>query len=125
MKKNIKFINITSTPAIEEYVNKKVDALDKFIDPNDTSVFCDVEIGKISRHHKTADVFKAELNLHIAGLYLNAKEESEDLYASIDIVKDEMEREIISRKERKTTLIRKGASKIKDLIKGIGRFGRK
>jgi ribosome-associated translation inhibitor RaiA len=42
-----------------------------------------------------------------------------DLYTAIDIVSDEAERAIVSRKNKYKTLLRKGSAKIKDLLKRI------
>lgn len=124
MRHNTKTTNIELTPAISDYLDKRLSALDKFISPDDESAHCQVEIGKTTRHHKQGDVFKAELNLHIAGKNLYANAEKDDLYAAIDEVKDEMVRQITQHKDKNTTLTRKGALAIKNIIKGFGSFGR-
>ncbi len=119
MQIKIRSKNFDLTPAIEEYVNKKTLSLEKFFGHKD-NVLCEVEIGKTTGHHKSGDIFRTEINMVIPGegqVYAVANEF--DLYASIDIVKDEAEREILTRKNRKETLFRRGASKIKSLIKSI------
>ncbi len=118
MQKNITASNIEITPAISDYVEKKFSAFDRFAqDPN--SALCNVEVGKTTKHHKHGDVFRAEVNLRISGKNFYAVSEKDDLYAAIDQVKDEILREITSEKDRSTTLMRRGALKFKNMIKGL------
>ncbi|MFA6430331.1 MAG: ribosome-associated translation inhibitor RaiA [Candidatus Paceibacterota bacterium] len=120
MKHNIKMTNTFLTPAITEYVEKRLSHLDKFINPEEMEVvMCYVDIGKTSNHHKTGDIFKAEFNLHLGGKTLRAVSEKEDLYSAIDSVNDEMAKALKSYKEKKNSFFRKGGAKIKDLLKGI------
>lgn len=121
MKKNIVASGIPATPALEEYVHKKVDSLDKFLPVGDESVEAQVEIGKTTHHHQKGDFFRAEINLHMAGKhYLRAEAEAPDLYAAIDAVRDEMAREIKKIKGRGETMFRRGAR----IVKNILRFGK-
>ena len=46
MKINIKSTSITLTPEITDYLDKKLESLTKFIDPNNAAVTIDVELGK-------------------------------------------------------------------------------
>ncbi len=117
---NIKIhaINFDITPAIDEYVSKKMLSLEKFLDKNEESV-CEVEIGRITTHHKSGDVFKAEVNITQGGKQYFAEREKADIYTAIDLVRDEMERMIVSAKTKKDSLIRRGGARIKSLIKRI------
>jgi len=119
MKINEKGTNMQITGEIKDYLYKKLAHIEKFLNPTDESVLCEVELGKISKHHNKGDVFRTEINLHIAGKNLRAVSELDDLFASIDIAKDEMVRELQSNKDKKVSLIRRGGAKIKNLIKGI------
>jgi ribosomal subunit interface protein len=58
----IRSTNFDLTPAIEDYVSKKILSLQKYLDEND-NVLCEVELGKTTGHHKTGDIFKAEVNI--------------------------------------------------------------
>lgn len=119
MKIKIRSKNFDLTPAIDDYVSKKISSLEKFLDIKD-EVLCEVEIGRTTKHHNSGDIFKAEINIAQPGgkqIYVVAEEV--DLYTAIDIVRDEAERSIVSRKNKYKTLFRKGASRIKDLLKRI------
>jgi len=119
MKINEKGTNMEITAEIKDYLYKKLEHLEKFIDPTDDSVLCEVELGKTTEHHRQGDVYRTEINLHIAGKNLRAVSEMDDLFASIDIAKDEMVRELHDNKEKRVSMMRRGGAKIKNLIKGI------
>lgn len=120
MNINIKATNIQLTPAIKEYIEKKLSSIDhKLINPNDTSAICDVEVGKISKHHQKRDVFRAEFNLNIAGKFYRAVATQRNLYAAIDEAQDELFRMLRSSKKKRTDITRRGMLKIKNLIRGL------
>ncbi|PIR46453.1 MAG: ribosomal subunit interface protein [Candidatus Vogelbacteria bacterium CG10_big_fil_rev_8_21_14_0_10_45_14] len=119
MKINIKATNIELTDAITDYLSKKIEMLEKFIDATPDSVFCDAEIGRTTKHHKGSDIFRAEINLHAAGKYFRAVSEKDNLYASIDEAKDEIARELNSHKTKKETLVRRGGRKVKKILKHL------
>lgn len=124
MKINIKATGIELTPAIASYVDKKVSHIEKYLEKNNEGVIALVEVGKSTRHHKAGNVFRAEVHLTGLGLDLYAVSEMEDLYAAIDVVKDEIVHNIVQSKGKKETLARRGAKIMKSIMKGItfGRF---
>ena len=119
MKTNIKATSMQLTAAISEYLAKRLSALDKFVDAADDSAMCYVEVGKVSKHHKSGDVFRAEINLHIGGKSFRAEAEESDLYAAIDKVKDEMVAELRTSKTKRLNLLRRGGQKIKKMLRGL------
>jgi len=123
MRINIKATGIELTPAISDYVHKKVSSIEKFASNPDAVAH--VEVGKNSEHHKSGNVFKAEVHIIGGGLDLYAVSEQADLYAAIDIMKDEVVHELMHEKTRKETLARRGAQAIKNMIRGINIFKRR
>lgn len=123
MTKNIKGTGIELTPAISEYIEKRFQTFERFAPGGDTSsMHLEVEVGKTTHHHKSGDFFKAEVNLKIAGKNFYAVTEKDDLYAAIDEVKDEIVYQITSDKDKTITLYRRGALKVKNLMKGMGDY---
>jgi len=120
MNINIKNTNLELTPAIADYLNKRLEDVSRLVDVVDSGAHCQVEIGKTTNHHKTGDIFRAELNIRLKGEVVYVVEDSADLYASIDTVKDEAIKKIKRFKSKRQTLYRKG----KSVIKNILRFGR-
>lgn len=119
IKINIKATNIELTPDVREYVTKKVDLIEKYITVGDTSAMCDVEVGKTTMHHKTGDVFKAEIHLHVSGKYVYAVAEKSTLNSALDEVKDEIIKSLTSYKEKRKSLVRRGGALAKAMLKGI------
>lgn len=120
MNIKIKATTLSLTPAISEYVEKKLSNVSKFFE-NDTTVHCDVELARTTNHHNKGDIFKAEVHVVAKDKNIYASVEKEDLYVAIDLVKDEVLREIKNSNEKHRSLIRRGGAKIKNLIRGIGR----
>ncbi len=119
MNIKIRAKNFEITPAIDDYVMKKISSLDKFLDVKDSTI-CEVEIGRTTSHHKSGDIFRAEVNIIEPGKkQVFAVAEEVDLYMAIDIVRDEAEREIVSNKKKQDTLFRRGSAKIKNLLKRV------
>jgi ribosomal subunit interface protein len=119
MRKTIKVTGIELTPAISDYLEKKLTSLDKLIDPEDTSALAQVEIGKTTKHHHQGDLFRAEINLHIAGADFRVESEIDNLYAAIDVARDQMHQELQTFKRKKVSLIRRGGARVKAVLKGI------
>jgi len=120
MNLTIKTTHISLTPAIADYLEKKLATLKRIVDIDGDNVLVQCELGKTTNHHRSGDIFRAEVNLHINGKFLRAVAKRDDLYAAIDEVKDEIAREMTTMKEKRKSLLRKGAHKIKKLL----RFGK-
>lgn len=123
MNIHIKTTNLTLTPDIESYLDKKMESIEKIIDPNDTSIYCQVELGKTTNHHKSGDIYRAEINFRKGGEQFRAVSEQESLTAAIDLAKDELTRELKSRHSKQMTMVRRGGAAIKNMLKGIGNVG--
>lgn len=123
MKINIKATAIELTPAISDYVSKKISTLEKYTTNPDT--VAQVEVGRTTQHHKSGEVFKAEVHVVGAGLDLYAMAEHSDLYAAIDQVKDEIVRSTIQTKGRRETLARRSGQMVKNVMKGLNIFKRR
>jgi ribosomal subunit interface protein len=120
MKYNVNTTDFSLTPAISEYLDKRISHLDKFINPSlEESIMCYVEVGKTTEHHKTGDLFRAEITLHIGGKVFRATSEKGDLYSAIDEAGDEITQELKAFKGKRSSLIKRGGAKIKSLIKGL------
>ncbi len=119
MKINIKATGIELTLAISNYVQKKISSIEKYIDKNYADAVAQVEVGKNTKHHKTGNIFRAEVHITGAGLDLYAVSEMEDLYAAVDMVKDEIVHNAVQLKGKRETLARRGAETMKNIMKGI------
>jgi putative sigma-54 modulation protein len=109
--------NIELTEAIENYIDKKLEPLHKFLQ-NHPEHLIDVEVGKTTNHHKSGDIFRAEVNVFIKENMLRAVAEAADLYAAIDDVKDEILQVIKKHHTKSHGMFRRGARRMKDMIRG-------
>ncbi len=114
---NIKTTNFSITEAISDYTSKRLEAVTNFL-KDDTTIKCDVELGKTSEHHNKGDIFRAEIHITGKDRDLYASAEESDLYKAIDVVRDEILREVRSSKDRKLSLLKRGGAKIKNLLRG-------
>jgi putative sigma-54 modulation protein len=116
MNINIKAKNIELTDAIKNYVEKRAVSLEKFIHDDPENILAEIEVGKISRHHKSGDIFCAEMTLSFKGKTINVIAETNDLYASIDEIRAKAERECTTLKDKELTLVKRGSAKIKKIL---------
>ena len=104
-KYNVRGENIEVTPAIREYAEKKVGKLERyFTDVPDATAHVNLKVYT----EKTA---KVEVTIPLPYIVLRAEETSPDLYASIDLVVDKLERQIrkfktkINRRQRDNSTV--------------------
>ncbi len=106
-----------NTPAIEAYLDKRLKALRKVV--KDPAAHAQVEIGKTTNHHKSGDIFRAEIKLMMSGKEFYAAVEKDDLYAAIDEMRDEIIAEVKKFKGKSETAFRRGARRMKSILKGL------
>ncbi|MEI7497668.1 MAG: ribosome-associated translation inhibitor RaiA [Candidatus Falkowbacteria bacterium] len=107
MKYALKAKKVELTPRVKEYVDKKMQMLDKYLGKLQV-IDCRVEVGLVVGGQKTGEIFQTEIILEMPhGLLVIAKHES-DLFKSIDKAKDHLARSIVKYKERIIDRRRKG-----------------
>lgn len=95
---NVRGENIEVTKAIRDYAEKKVSKLERFFDDvPEATAYVNLKVYP----DKTA---KAEVTIPLSFLVLRAEETTPDLYASIDLVVDKLERQV---RKYKTKIHRK------------------
>jgi putative sigma-54 modulation protein len=92
MQTNITFRNLTATEAIKSYAREKVDRVHKYLDPEASEAHV---VLAVERHLHHADI-----TVHAGQFFLRGKEASDDLYASIDLAMDKIERQLKRYKEK-------------------------
>lgn len=119
MNFNIKGKNMELTDSIVGYVETKLQQVTKLVDAKDKAAHADIELGRTSKHHNKGDVYRTEINLRIKGKMLRSVSEKDDLYASIDEMKDMIMAEVKQYKEKRELGFRKGGQRLKEMVKGI------
>ncbi len=92
--------NLKLTADIKEHIRKELKNLQKFHD-HQVAPSIKVEVGKTATHHKKGEVFRAEINMPAFGRMLRAEEATENIHSAINIVKEEIERQVKKFKEKR------------------------
>ncbi len=117
MNLTIKNVNGGTDANVRAYLEKKLETLSRIVNLNDSDVVVKAELGKTTEHHKTGDIYKAEVIIESNGRTYIATAIAETINAAIDAVKDDLAREIKAGKEKSITTNRKGDADIKNKIK--------
>ncbi len=92
MQVNITFRNMFATDALRNHVHDKLSkVVDKYLD-------------KVTEAHVTLSLerylHQADINMHAGHFHVRGKDKSEDMYASIDMAIDKIERQLKKHKDR-------------------------
>ncbi len=91
MRLNITFRNLDATDALKQYASEKIERVHKYLDQaGEAHVVLSLE-----RHLQHADI-----SIHAGAFLLRGREKSEDMYASIDLAMDKIERQLRRYKEK-------------------------
>lgn len=103
--------NLDLTPALREFTEKKIGSLQKFVKrfEENSEVKCFIELAKTTEHHNHGEIFYAEANVEIEGEngLLRIEENSNDMHAAIDGLKDRLKQELLILKSKKVDKKRK------------------
>ena len=107
---NVRGENIEVTPAIRDYVESKVGKIEKYFD----------EVPEANAH-VNLKVYsdrqgKAEVTIPLPNIVLRAEETSPDLYGSIDLVSDKLERQMRKYKTKVNRKFRRQTAELPDAI---------
>lgn len=95
VKISVTFRHTDPTEALKRYAEDKIHRIGKYFSkPLDAHVVLSVD----SKERQLAEV-----ELRTPGTIIHGKEETEDLYAAIDLVMDKVERQVKKQKEKSTT----------------------
>ncbi|MBD8071409.1 ribosome hibernation-promoting factor, HPF/YfiA family [Bacillus sp. PS06] len=104
MKYNVRGENIEVTPALREYVEKKLSKLERYFDGTpDANVHVNLKVYNDKQR-------KIEVTIPMTQLVLRAEESHEDMYAAIDLVVDKLERQIRKHKTKVNRKLREQGS---------------
>ncbi|OXM86351.1 ribosome hibernation-promoting factor, HPF/YfiA family [Paenibacillus rigui] len=109
MKFNIRGQHIEVTEALKDYVEKKLSKLERYFEnPPTSEVYVTLSVIK--------GLQAIEVTIPLTGVLLRAEEKSPDMYASIDVVVDKLERQIRKHKTKVNRKIREEGG-MRDILK--------
>ena len=103
IKYSIRGENLEVTEAIRDYVVSKLEKIEKYFQPEQE---LDARVNLKVYREKTA---KVEVTIPLGSITLRAEDVSQDMYGSIDLVTDKIERQI---RKNKTKIERKNRNKV-------------
>ncbi|HEV9459006.1 TPA: ribosome-associated translation inhibitor RaiA [Streptococcus pneumoniae] len=103
IKYSIRGENLEVTEAIRDYVVSKLEKIEEYFQPEQE---LDARINLKVYREKTA---KVEVTIPLGSITLRAEDVSQDMYGSIDLVTDKIERQI---RKNKTKIERKNKNKV-------------
>ncbi|HVY68176.1 MAG TPA: ribosome-associated translation inhibitor RaiA [Patescibacteria group bacterium] len=101
MSINIKITNTTLTPAIKEFIEEKLAALDRFLKPED-KVHVEIEVDK---KRSKEPPFRAEVDIQPRGHYAEAR--GLDIYSAFDLVLPKIKEQLTKKKDKDVSLRRR------------------
>ena len=118
MKCNIQATGFELTPAIKDYATSKLASTTKFLGKvNQGTITCSVELERTTSHHTKGEIYRAEVNMSVEGVMHRSETSSTDLYAAIDLLRDELARKIKSEKGKSESIFKRGARAVKSILK--------
>jgi len=117
---NIQFkgTNVQVEGVWQDLVAQKFRTLEKYLGKV-TDAHCQVEFEKIVSH-QNGDIHRVEANLYAGGKMHRAEATLGSFEAAIDVVREELDRELAKTNEKRDTLVKKGGRKLKEML----RFGK-
>ncbi len=116
---NLKATRFEISPGLRSLVEHKFQALAKLLPENETDLHCEVELEK-HLDQQAGKIYRAEANLTVAGRLFRAEAHEEQIEKAIDVIRDELRRELERASGKRQSLIRRGSRMIKSML----RFGR-
>lgn len=83
--------DITVTPHLRDYIEKKVSKLDRYLP---TISEARMDLAEVKSARSAADRQVAQLTVHTRGVVLRAEERKDDIFAAVDAVLDKINRQI-------------------------------
>jgi putative sigma-54 modulation protein len=93
---NVRSHHVNITPALKDYAHKKMEKLSKFFD-NVQEIMVELDILQNFDENKRQS---ASAVAWVSGSVIRAKESSKDMYASIDVLFDKLEKQFTKYKEK-------------------------
>jgi ribosomal subunit interface protein len=119
IRKILKSASLSITPAIEQAAEKVFSSIENYVDPNDTSAIAEIEVSRTTHHHRSGEIFRAEINFHHRHGDIRAESEKEDLYVALSAIKDEILESLRIRKSKRVHFVKRSGLALKQMLRGF------
>ncbi|MBI5135348.1 HPF/RaiA family ribosome-associated protein [Candidatus Uhrbacteria bacterium] len=94
MTTTLKQTDIKINPAEQKHIDQHVAKLNTIVKKYGTGVMLEIEVGRLSRHHRKGEIYHAECNLTLPKKLLRAEAEGQDVITAFEACRKELLREI-------------------------------
>lgn len=116
MNYNIKGTGIDISDELRDYAEKKLAHAGKFLEGDSTAhVDVELEFAKL----RDGDKYRAEFTVSAKGDVFRAEAWGSTMHAAIDVAAGELAKELSRGKKKRVHLMRRGAGRVKDFIRGF------
>ena len=118
IKLSLKCTNLSVSDETKNRIDQKIQSITKFIKLSaDAEALFNVEVGKTTTAQHSGDIFRAEINLEHSGKFYRSEATKSNLYEALDEATEEMISVVRKNKEKKSSLFRRGATKVKNFFR--------
>lgn len=113
MKIELKETNLTLVPITKEYIEKKLQPLERFVRKHEEQgeIRMFVEIARTTKHHQKGNIFYAEVTMELPKSLIRAQATNIDVRTALDELKDLIKQECRQYKEKHVMEPRKNGSR--------------
>ena len=115
---NIKGTGVDVSDELRSYAEKKLQHAEKFLH-NDPSARADIELEHQAL--RDGDEYRAEFTVFASGAVYRAERWSGSMHSAIDLSLGELVNELGRNKKKRLHILRRGAARIKDYVRGWSR----
>ncbi len=116
MNYNVKGTGIAVTTELRAYVEKTLQHAEKFLRSNrDARADVELEFAESEGGQK----YRAEITLMYDGEMYRAEKRGDSMHAAIDMVGEDIARELVRMKKKRIHMLRHSAGRVKDFIRGF------
>jgi len=114
----MKATDIEVSVSAEEYIAKKMANLDKVAGHFEGVSRAEVEVARTSRHHRTGDVFRVAITVHVKKNNMRAEATGKTIFEGMDKAQEDMRTELERLKEKSVDSVKIGGRAIKNMMQG-------
>lgn len=114
---NFKGSNYDLPANVSEYAQKKLEGLKKYLGKQKSEARAYVDLGKETGAHQNGTIWKTDINFDVDGNRFYAKAIEDSIEKAIDTAVSELARELRTFSERRQSLVKKGGTIIKSLMR--------
>jgi ribosomal subunit interface protein len=116
MNYNIKSTGMELTADVRDYAEKKLAHAGKLLEADPTA-HADIELEHAAS--REGDKNRAEFTVSASGTVYRAEAWGSTMFAAVDIAVGELAKELSRGKKKRLHLLRRGAGKMKDIVRGL------